>query len=226
MISAGSRATRFPALALAHAPSRNAATRSTSRLSDRWREPVRELGVGFVAVERLRRSSPAPPRPAPGPRSSTPRGRCRRSIQELRRRRRRRRPRRSGAALAAELAAVPVRDPDPDRLPGPGSRAARRSRSGCRRPGRGAGAALWRAVEPATRPLRQATRWLRRVPGLLDETRAELGLPPLRRTTPAMTTYGPVSDGLAMVATFPQLEYPRPWPAERARHRPDALRAR
>ena len=31
-------------------------------------------------------------------------------------------------------------------------------------------------------------------------------------TAPGLTTYGPVGDGLAMVATFPQLEYPRPWP--------------
>ena len=50
------------------------------------------------------------------------------------------------------------------------------------------GAGAWRALEPATRPLRPAARWLRRVPGLLAEARAELGLPPghpaVRRSRP------------------------------------------
>jgi UDP:flavonoid glycosyltransferase YjiC (YdhE family) len=41
----------------------------------------------------------------------------------------------------------------------------------------------------------------------LNEVRAELGLAPLDRL------YGGISDQLAMIATFPQLEYPRSWPA-------------
>jgi UDP:flavonoid glycosyltransferase YjiC (YdhE family) len=40
----------------------------------------------------------------------------------------------------------------------------------------------------------------------LNETRRRVGLPELART------YGGISDALCMVATFPQLEYPRAWP--------------
>jgi UDP:flavonoid glycosyltransferase YjiC (YdhE family) len=41
----------------------------------------------------------------------------------------------------------------------------------------------------------------------LNETRRRVGLPALDRT------YGGISDELCLVATFPQLEYPRAWPA-------------
>jgi UDP:flavonoid glycosyltransferase YjiC (YdhE family) len=41
----------------------------------------------------------------------------------------------------------------------------------------------------------------------LNETRRRVGLPPLERP------YGGISDRLCMVGTFPQLEYPRVWPA-------------
>jgi UDP:flavonoid glycosyltransferase YjiC (YdhE family) len=40
----------------------------------------------------------------------------------------------------------------------------------------------------------------------LNETRRRVGLPELRRS------YGGISDQLCLVATFPQLEYPRSWP--------------
>ena len=71
---------------------------------------------------------------------------------------------------------------------------------------------VWSALEPATRRWRRSGRWLRRVPRLVDSTRAKLGLPPLAADR-AVTTYGPLSEELALVATFPQLEYPRRWPA-------------
>jgi UDP:flavonoid glycosyltransferase YjiC (YdhE family) len=74
------------------------------------------------------------------------------------------------------------------------------------------GARAWRAVDPALRRLRPTTRWLRLVPELLDSSRAQLGLAPLRPDA-QVTTYGTVSDGLALVATLPELEYPRAWPA-------------
>jgi len=62
-----------------------------------------------------------------------------------------------------------------------------------------AGAALWRAVHRLERrPRREREQ--------LNEARAELGLPPNQRL------YGGMSDELVMVATFPQLEYPRRWP--------------
>jgi MGT family glycosyltransferase len=51
------------------------------------------------------------------------------------------------------------------------------------------------------------------MPALLNAARAELGLAPIRRPYGEISSYGhPVSEGLAMVATFPQLEYPRRWP--------------
>jgi UDP:flavonoid glycosyltransferase YjiC (YdhE family) len=65
------------------------------------------------------------------------------------------------------------------------------------------GAAAWR-IMARLEPLLDAR--LRSVRRGLDATRAELGLPPADHRRIA------VSDGLAMVATFPQLEYPRRWP--------------
>jgi UDP:flavonoid glycosyltransferase YjiC (YdhE family) len=62
------------------------------------------------------------------------------------------------------------------------------------------GAAAWRAGRP----------WFERLPrrerGELNEARRELGLRPEERL------YGGLSESLSMVATFPQLEYPRRWP--------------
>lgn len=63
--------------------------------------------------------------------------------------------------------------------------------------------AAWRAMSPLF-PLLDARH--RRVRRAFDATREELGLPSLGRLPVA------VSDGLTMVATFPQLEYPRRWP--------------
>jgi UDP:flavonoid glycosyltransferase YjiC (YdhE family) len=65
-----------------------------------------------------------------------------------------------------------------------------------------AGALAWRAARP------WFARHARRDRRELNEVRAQLGLAPLRRD------YGGISDQLAMVATFPQLEYPRRWPAQ------------
>jgi UDP:flavonoid glycosyltransferase YjiC (YdhE family) len=64
-----------------------------------------------------------------------------------------------------------------------------------------AGALAWRAARP------WFARHARRERRELNEVRAELGLEPLRRD------YGGISEQLAMVATFPKLEYPRRWPA-------------
>ncbi|MGH2990754.1 MAG: glycosyltransferase [Solirubrobacterales bacterium] len=63
------------------------------------------------------------------------------------------------------------------------------------------GRALWRAGEPALEV------GLRKGRAELNEARAELGLAPVDRF------HGGISEGLAMVATYPQLEYPRRWPA-------------
>jgi MGT family glycosyltransferase len=75
------------------------------------------------------------------------------------------------------------------------------------------GRAAWRAAERPTARLRGQTRWLREVPGRLNAIRSELGLPPLRGGRAEVSTYGAISAGLCLVATFPQLEYSRRWPA-------------
>ena len=80
-------------------------------------------------------------------------------------------------------------------------------------PGTPLGRLTWRAMNPAIKAVIPQTRWLRRVPALLNAARAELGLAPIRRPYGEISSYGhPASEGLAMVATFPQLEYPRHWP--------------
>jgi UDP:flavonoid glycosyltransferase YjiC (YdhE family) len=72
---------------------------------------------------------------------------------------------------------------------------------GARLPRSAAGRALWRRAQgPVDRGLERGRREL-------NETRGRLGLPPLERV------HGGISSRLALVATFPGLEYPRPWPA-------------
>jgi UDP:flavonoid glycosyltransferase YjiC (YdhE family) len=99
-------------------------------------------------------------------------------------------------ALAAELEGVPaatvIPHVDPRGEPGrpPYS-------IGARLPRTAAGRALWRAFDPAVAHGLQLGR------AELDETRRRLGLAPLGRV------HGGISQRLAIVATFPQLEYPR-----------------
>jgi UDP:flavonoid glycosyltransferase YjiC (YdhE family) len=103
-------------------------------------------------------------------------------------------------ALGAELEGVPVATLvphlHPETLPGwaPYSLGARLPRTPL---GRG----LWRATEPVVRG------GLERGRRELNETRQRLGLPPLGHV------HGGISRELCLVATFPQLEYPRPWQA-------------
>jgi UDP:flavonoid glycosyltransferase YjiC (YdhE family) len=63
-----------------------------------------------------------------------------------------------------------------------------------------AGRALWRTL---VRPVKRGAERGRQE---LNETRVRLGLAPLART------HGGISPQLAIVGTFPQLEYPRCWP--------------
>jgi UDP:flavonoid glycosyltransferase YjiC (YdhE family) len=102
-------------------------------------------------------------------------------------------------ALAAELHDVPVAtliphvDPRfPDGFP-PYSAGARRARTPV-------GRALWRGLQPVL------DRGLQQGRAELNETRRRLGLPPLAHV------HGGISRRLTLVATFPQLEYPRAWP--------------
>jgi UDP:flavonoid glycosyltransferase YjiC (YdhE family) len=72
------------------------------------------------------------------------------------------------------------------------------------------GAVMWRGIEPLT-SVRHWARWIRSVARQLDQVRPELGLGALGPDV-GITTYGAISRSLTMVATFPQLEYPRRWP--------------
>jgi UDP:flavonoid glycosyltransferase YjiC (YdhE family) len=103
-------------------------------------------------------------------------------------------------ALAAELEGVPVATLIPHVYPGPEAGLPPYA-LGARPPRTPLGKALWRALQG---PLE---RGLERGRDELNETRSRLGLAPLERLL------GGISERLALVGTFPQLEYPRRWPA-------------
>lgn len=103
-------------------------------------------------------------------------------------------------ALAAERARVPLATLIPHIYPvvEPGQPF---FASGLRTPRTALGRALWRRGQRALRVgLEQGRRDLNR-------QRERLGLPPVGRF------HGGISPDLALVATYPQLEYPRRWPA-------------
>jgi UDP:flavonoid glycosyltransferase YjiC (YdhE family) len=103
-------------------------------------------------------------------------------------------------ALAGELEELPVATLIPHVYP-----AATRGHPpyafGARLPRTALGKRLWGALE---RPLEGGLRQGR---AELNATRAKLGLPPVERL------HGGLSQSLSIVGTFPQLEYPRSWPA-------------
>ena len=102
-------------------------------------------------------------------------------------------------ALAGELEGVPVATliPHVDPRPSPGFAP---YSLGARLPRTAVGRAGWSLLDPVVgRGLNLGRREL-------DETRRRLGLPPSGRV------HGGISERLALVATFPQLEYPRPEP--------------
>ena len=198
----------FPALALAR-ELRERGHRVTVELAERWREACEGLGLGFMAgrdyvLPGAAPRSSATPTAVDVARELAPR------IEELG-------PDlvvsdlvASAPPLAAELAGVPDATLIPTLYPvqAPGMPP---WGEGLLPPRSGLGRAAWRAGERGLRPLRPSTRWLRRVPALIGAARAELGLPSLREGRP-FTTYGTISERLALVATLPQLEYPREWP--------------
>lgn len=102
-------------------------------------------------------------------------------------------------ALAGELASIPVATLIPHVYPvmEPGFPP---YAFGARLPRTRIGRAAWRALE---RPVRSG---LIRGRTELNDTRRQLGLPPVSRL------HGGLSPRLTMVGTLPQLEYPRAWP--------------
>jgi UDP:flavonoid glycosyltransferase YjiC (YdhE family) len=103
-------------------------------------------------------------------------------------------------ALAGELESIPVATLIPHVYP-VGQPGFPPYAFGARAPRTSLGRTLWRACD---RPV----RWgLQRGRTQLNDARRRLGLPPVERL------HGGLSQRLTMVATLPQLEYPRPWPA-------------
>jgi UDP:flavonoid glycosyltransferase YjiC (YdhE family) len=102
-------------------------------------------------------------------------------------------------ALAGELEGVPVATLVPHVYP-VGAHGFPPYAFGARVPRTRAGRRMWRLFD---RPVESG---LRRGRSELNQTRARLGLEPVSRL------HGGLSEQLTMVATFPQLEYPRPWP--------------
>jgi MGT family glycosyltransferase len=104
-------------------------------------------------------------------------------------------------ALAAELERVPVATLIPHVYPH-GERHFPIYSLGARMPRTALGRAIWRTAQ---RPVDRGLE-LGRVE--LNRTREQLGLAPLAHV------HGGISRDLALVATFPQLEYPRQWPPD------------
>ena len=102
-------------------------------------------------------------------------------------------------AMAGELEGLPVATLIPHVHPA-GAPGLPPYALGARPPRTAAGRALWRGLE------RPAEGGLRRGRDELNDTRVKLGLSPVGRL------HGGISTRLCLVGTFPQLEYPRPWP--------------
>lgn len=103
-------------------------------------------------------------------------------------------------ALAAEMEGVPVATLVPHVFPHTAPEHPPYS-LGARAPRTELGRRAWRSLDGVV------DSGLRQGREQLNETRARLGLPPLAHV------HGGLSRQLCLVATFPQLEYPRRWPA-------------
>src|SRR5262245_39752366 len=166
---------------------------------EEWREPVESEGLGFTAAQEY---TVYPPPAADTPDGQTAAAAARalaRLMDEFR-------PDlvvsdilTQAPILAAEVAGVPWVTLVPHVYPVQQSGMPLYS-LGFRPPRTAVGRAGWRATSPIL------ATGLRRGRDELNETRARLGLGPIERF------HGGISELLAVVATFPQLEYPREWP--------------
>lgn len=103
-------------------------------------------------------------------------------------------------AMAAELEGIPAATLVPHLYP-PGVPGFPPYAMGARLPGTRLGTRMWQGLSPLVEA------GLRRGRSELNGARRRLGLPPVARL------HGGISERLCIVATFPQLEYPRSWPA-------------
>lgn len=188
----------FPAIALARAL-RERGHAVLVETWEKWREVVEGEGLEFTAAEEYKVFPPPPPGSADGASAAEAARALVPLLQE-------RRPDlvvsdilTLAPALAAEVAGCrwatliphvyPVHEPG---LPF--------FAFGWMPPRTPLGRGVWRAAQPVLEA------GLRRGRRELNATRAELGLAPVERF------HGGISPELALVATFPQLEYPRRWP--------------
>jgi UDP:flavonoid glycosyltransferase YjiC (YdhE family) len=167
---------------------------------ERWREPVEELGLRFAAAEEY--TVFPPPTSDSGDATASEAAKALLPFLE---------DWRPDALvsdiltvappLAAEVAGVRratlIPHPYPVQQPGKPFFA-----TGARPPRTPVGDGLWRAATPLLQI------GLRKGRDELNEQRAAIGLAPVERF------HGGISEDLVLVATFPQLEYPRRWPAE------------
>jgi MGT family glycosyltransferase len=166
---------------------------------ERWRQPVEDLGLGFAAAEQY---SVFPP-PSSESGDATAAEAARALVEFLE-------DWRPDALVSDILTVAPplaaesmgirhatlIPHPYPVHQPGMPFFA-----TGAQAPRTPIGVALWRAAQPLLEiGLRQGREEL-------NAQREAIGLAPQDRF------HGSISEELAMVATFPQLEYPRRWPA-------------
>jgi UDP:flavonoid glycosyltransferase YjiC (YdhE family) len=188
----------FPAIALARAL-RGRGHEVLVETWERWREPVEAEGLGFTAAEEYKTFPPPPPGSPEGASAADAARALLPLMEEFR-------PDvvvsdvlTVAPALAAEKAGrqwatliphvYPVHEPGMPFFS-----------FGAQPPRTRLGRAGWRAWLPVLES------GLRRGRREMNETRAAVGLPPLDGF------HGGISAQLALVATFPQLEYPRRWP--------------
>jgi UDP:flavonoid glycosyltransferase YjiC (YdhE family) len=166
---------------------------------EKWRQPIEELGLGFAAAEGYKVFPPPPPDSPEGASAAEAAGALVPFLEEWR-------PHvvvndilTVAPALAAEVAGVRRATLIPHLYPvhQPGWPFFAFGLMPARTP---MGRALWRAGLPALEA------GLRRGRRELNQQRRRLGLPPQARF------HGGISEELALVGTFPQLEYPRKWP--------------
>ena len=190
----------FPAIGLARALAARG-NEVVVETWERWREPVEGAGLGFTAAEEYKTFPPPPPGSGEGPSAADAalallpmleRERFDVVVSDILT---------VAPALAAERAGLrratliphvyPVHE---DGMPF--------FAFGAQPPRTPVGRALWRRALPVL------VGGLRQGREEMNASRSVVGLPPLDRF------HGGISDQLTLVATFPQLEYPRRWPAE------------
>ncbi len=190
----------FPAIALGRALSGRGHEVTVETWEER-RAAVEGAGLGFAAAEEYRMFPPPDPDSAEGAHAAEAARALLPLLEEMR-------PHAVvsdiltlAPALAAEVAGVPRATLIPHIYPvvEPGQPF---FSVGLKPPRTPLGRRLWRAGQRALNVGLEQGR------GDLNRQRERLGLPPTERF------HGGISPDLALVGTFPQLEYPRRWPAE------------